>query len=224
MNALGDWRYVTKEDIATFGGERQRRAAISTGWIGQTWRSNYSITARVPFTHNMRLPASLREQHASIPAGSSSRSFVADAAPAKLASSPFTHAAASFVHGGMTPEYLSSLTPSAGQGLISYINEIGHSILVSILAKNSPLSLPNGSTPEQREFWSERGPMWNREYALDDDEEQICARARQAADKLGVRHLIMGHTPHFEGILSRCDGLILLIDTGACCRAGSVED
>lgn len=29
----------------------------------------------------------------------------------------------------------------------------------------------------------------------------------------------MGHTPNFEGVLSRCDGLILLIDTGTSIEA-----
>lgn len=48
MNALGDWRYVTKGDIQTFGGVEPRRKAMSTnGWIGQTWMANYSITHTV---------------------------------------------------------------------------------------------------------------------------------------------------------------------------------
>lgn len=33
-------------------------------------------------------------------------------------------------------------------------------------------------------------------------------------DRLGVRRLVMGHTPNFEGMVSRCNGTILLIDTG----------
>lgn len=53
--------------------------------------------------------------------------------------------------------------------------------------------------------------MWNREYALDDDEAAICERAAKACDILGVRHLLMGHTPHFEGIVS---GLFLLLACG----------
>jgi hypothetical protein len=43
MNAMGDWRYVTKEDIVTFGGERARQIAMSSdGWIGKAWLANYS--------------------------------------------------------------------------------------------------------------------------------------------------------------------------------------
>ncbi|ORY65637.1 Metallo-dependent phosphatase-like protein [Leucosporidium creatinivorum] len=212
MNALGDWRYVTKEDIASFGGERQRRAALSTGFIGQTWRHNYSITARVPFTQSFTsLPSSLTPTLPKTPRGSSSQLFLGDPTPPPASEDPFSHAAASFVHGGITPEYLSSL---ASEHPISKINALGSSILYSLLDTPAPLSLPRGSTEEQREFWSERGPMWNREYALDEDEDSICERAEKACRMLGVRRLIMGHTPHFGGIVSRCDGKILLIDTG----------
>lgn len=173
MNALGDWRYVTKEDIASFGGERQRRIALSTGWIGQTWRTNYSITARVPFSHNFPLPTALQPLLPSTPVGSSSRAFVEDYIPAINSSTPFSHTAASFVHGGITPEYLSSLKLDSGRGYISHINAIGHSILEAILIKVAPLSLPSGSTLEQREFWSERGPMWARDYALESNERAV---------------------------------------------------
>lgn len=200
MNALGDWRYVTKEDIASFGGERQRRAALSTGFIGQTWRHNYSITARVPFTHSFAsLPASLAHTMPKTPRGSSSQIFLGDPVPPAGARDPFSHAAASFVHGGITPEYLLSLSTS---NPISKINALGSSILYSLLDNPAPLSLPRGATEEEREFWSERGPMWNREYALEEDEASICERAEKACEMLGVRHLLMGHTPHFGGIVS----------------------
>ena len=75
--------------------------------------------------------------------------------------------------------------------------------------------LPSTATPEQKLFWSEHGPMWDRTYALDEDEEAMCERAREACDLLGVRHLVMGHTPHFEGPVARCGGRVLLIDTGS---------
>jgi hypothetical protein len=40
---------VAEKRVASFGGERNRREAFSTGWIGQEFRTNYSITARVPY-------------------------------------------------------------------------------------------------------------------------------------------------------------------------------
>ncbi|GAA5933032.1 hypothetical protein JCM3775_005294 [Rhodotorula graminis] len=220
MNYLGDWRYVTKEDIASFGGERNRREALLTGWIGQEWRTNYSITARVPylvhhFPHDLAAPVL-----PSTPRGSSDRRFLGDPTfPSSVASgdgkNPFLRAAASFVHGGITPEYLSSLPSSPSFTPIATMNRIGHDILESLLHHPGgvPLSLPRTAPDEQREFWSERGPMWNRDWALE-DENEICDRVERACDMLNVRRLVMGHTPRFEGILSRCDGKVLLIDTG----------
>ncbi|KAI5478940.1 hypothetical protein MNV49_004461 [Pseudohyphozyma bogoriensis] len=215
MNALGDWRYVTKEDIATFGGEKARRAAMTEGWIGQTWRTNYSITARIPYAHNFpSLPSSLLPTLPSTPLGSSSQSFLSDPTPPTphpTYGDPFSHAAASFVHGGIQPGYLKGLKTETP---IRRINEIGRGLLESLVRKPTTMQLPRDATPEQREFWSERGPMWDRLYALDEDDEEVCANAAEACKILGVRRLVMGHTPNFEGMVSRCDGKIILIDTG----------
>ncbi|ORX96833.1 Metallo-dependent phosphatase [Basidiobolus meristosporus CBS 931.73] len=57
MNIKGDWRYVTKEEIATFGGTTARKEAwnVSTGWIGQFLQSSFNITfiqrGHTVFTH-----------------------------------------------------------------------------------------------------------------------------------------------------------------------------
>ncbi|BGP49661.1 hypothetical protein JCM10450v2_005564 [Rhodotorula kratochvilovae] len=214
MNAMGDLRYVTKEDIASFGGERNRREAFSTGWIGQEFRANYTIASRVPyvldFPHDLAAPVLPLTPH-----GSSDRRFLSDPeypSGAAAAKDPFVAAAASFVHGGITPEYLATLDTARP---IAEMNRIGREILFSLLSVPGgvPLSLPRSATPEQREFWSERGPMWNRDWAIE-DEEEICERVERVCEALKVRRLIMGHTPQFEGILPRCDGKVLLIDTG----------
>ncbi|KAG0334556.1 hypothetical protein BG004_000361 [Podila humilis] len=46
MNMGGDLRYVTKADIASFGGSSKRAAAwaVKTGWIGQFVSQNFKIT------------------------------------------------------------------------------------------------------------------------------------------------------------------------------------
>lgn len=81
MNALHDWRYVTPGDLASFGGPKARRRAMSeAGWIGQTWLANYSITNTIPLLppqqlSRAKLPASYQVPHAS------------------------------FVHGGITPAW-----------------------------------------------------------------------------------------------------------------------
>ncbi|KAK2460424.1 hypothetical protein APHAL10511_007589 [Amanita phalloides] len=43
MNLEGSWEFVSPDDIKSFGGEEERRKAIS-GWIGEIWEKNY-ITA-----------------------------------------------------------------------------------------------------------------------------------------------------------------------------------
>ncbi|KAI1306765.1 hypothetical protein EDD11_004663 [Mortierella claussenii] len=46
MNIGGDWRYVTQEDIDSFGGSKKRKAAwdIRTGWLGQFVFNNFNIS------------------------------------------------------------------------------------------------------------------------------------------------------------------------------------
>ncbi|XAO26920.1 hypothetical protein I312_105761 [Cryptococcus bacillisporus CA1280] len=73
MNAIGDWRYVTKDDIARFGGTKARQHALSAeGWLGQEWLANYSITALVPISSHPSSPTfsfthgSLRPSYANL--------------------------------------------------------------------------------------------------------------------------------------------------------------
>lgn len=179
MNGIGDWRYVTKGDVQSFGGVQERRAAISDkGWIGQDWLRNYNVTASISL-----LPCS----HPGLPSG-----YV----PPKV----------SFVHGGITPDY-------ATRG-VDYINTIGKSLLLKGLSEQNPSWLPSNTTEEEEQhLWSESGPLWYRGYATD-PEPQACVNSNAARERLGVRHLVMGHTPHFDGFVTRCNNEILLIDTG----------
>lgn len=45
-------------------------------------------------------------------------------------------------------------------------------------------------------------------------EEEACRVAAKVTSILDVDFLVMGHTPQFDGALSRCGGRVLLIDTG----------
>lgn len=198
---MGDWRYVTEEDIQSFGGADARRQAMSAdGWIGKTWSSNYSITARVGYADGFRNRLGVPSPPPSPQLRFGDRDDVAG--------DPFSHAASSFVHGGILPTY----PPVAGPNPIAKINEIGAAFLHAVLHK-LPL------TPEQNEFWGRDGPMWSRMYALEEDEEKLCAAAELACARLGVRRLFMGHTPTFENVVIRCGGSIMLIDTGTRSRS-----
>ena len=196
MNLLGDWRYVTKEDIATFGGEERRRHAMSAdGWIGKSWGGeNYSVTARVDYAKDFLASISNDESH-----------------PAP----PFSHAAASFVHGGILPTY----PPMSDHSPVDAINRIGRSFISSILSPKLP---HEGTDLQHHEFWGRDGPMWSRFYALEEDEDLLCKTAELACEKLGVRRLLMGHTPSLDAIVARCGGRILLIDTGISRAYGGV--
>lgn len=68
-------------------------------------------------------------------------------------------------------------------------------------------------TKEESWFWSNDGPMWYRGYALL-PEEEACRIAETVMQDLDVDFLTMGHTPQFDGALTRCGGRVLLIDTG----------
>lgn len=50
---------------------------------------------------------------------------------------------------------------------------------------------------------------------MDPETPAFCTAAKQVLDKLGVRRMVMGHTPDFDRIVSRCDGALVVIDTGA---------
>lgn len=46
MNLQGDLRYVTEDEIATFGGSEARKAAwdMQTGWLGSFVYNNFNIS------------------------------------------------------------------------------------------------------------------------------------------------------------------------------------
>ncbi|PWN43162.1 Metallo-dependent phosphatase [Ceraceosorus guamensis] len=181
MNALHDWRYVTPGDVKSFGGPQARRNVMSSsGWIGKAWMSNYTISQTVPLLSPHKVPPGV-PSHYAVP-----------------------HA--SFVHGGIHPEW-------AAKGL-DHINEVGRSLLFRALDWKSPRGhLPPDTSREEMSLYDEMGPLWYRGYAYE-TEEEVCHLAHAAKESLGVRHLVMGHTPHFDGFVVRCDAAVLLIDTG----------
>lgn len=156
------FRYVTKGDIASFGGPTARRKVMSSdGWIGSEWLTNYNITSVLSLLPSSHLPSS------------------------------YPIPKASFVHGGITPRY-------AKKG-IEEINEIGKSFLFKALnaSRIDGHSLPPGTNREEADLYNEEGPLWYRGYAYD-DEVVACRNSGEATKSLGVDHLVMGHTPHFE--------------------------
>jgi hypothetical protein len=186
-------RYVYPSEIKTFGSTPERQKALSTGWLGRTWRANYTVTSRLPYHPSLGMPND-------------------DFIPGSQ--SPLSHAALSFVHGGISPTYLKT-TPYP-----SRINVLGASLLRKLQTRKQATphppgtypGLPSDATHEEIELYGANGPLWYRGWALDDDA-KVCREVDGVLNKLGVRRLVMGHTLNFEHIVSRCDGKILLIDT-----------
>lgn len=70
------------------------------------------------------------------------------------------------------------------------------------------------TTPEEQELYGANGPLWYRGWALE-DELTVCSHVDAVLKKTGTRRMIMGHTPDFANIKSRCGGKVIIIDTGA---------
>ncbi|KEP51008.1 serine-threonine protein phosphatase [Rhizoctonia solani 123E] len=203
MNSIGDWRYVYPSEIATFGSVSDRQQMISSGWVGKSWRANYTITSRLPLHPSLGPPNT-------------------DYNP-KTPPNPLSHAALSFVHGGLSPTY-SNLTPYP-----SAINALGKSLLRRLQDRVQPPphppnpypGLPDSSTQAEHELYGADGPLWYRGWATEPDS-FVCPAVEGVLAKTGVRRLIMGHTPDFERQVSRCDGKIIIIDTGISKAYGGV--
>ncbi|EPY51168.1 phosphoprotein phosphatase [Schizosaccharomyces cryophilus OY26] len=102
-----------------------------------------------------------------------------------------------FMHAGLSPEW--SL-------MENFVNPMGHELLEMFMKAEE---LPD----ELKAFWGIKGPMWYRGYAQL-PLELACEVASNVTKSLNVDRLVIGHTPQFEGIRSRCNGQVILIDTG----------
>jgi hypothetical protein len=175
-------RYVYPSEIETFGSVEARGEMITTGRIGKSWAANYTTTSRLPLHPSLGPPNT-------------------DYQPSF--SSPISHSALSFVHGGLAPTY-PDLTPYP-----SKINEIASSLLRKLQTRKFPRvhppnpypGLPRAAPKEEHRLYDTNGPVWYRGWALDEDEGVkggLCDRADAVMEKIGVRRLIIGHTPDFE--------------------------
>lgn len=179
MNAIGDWRYVPDSEIRTFSSVPARQKMLSSGWVGQSWRANYTVTSRLPLHPSLGPPNTDYDPQAPV--------------------NPLSHAALSFLHGGLSPTF-SNLTPYP-----SAINTLGLSLLRRLQDRVQPPphppnpypGLPASATAAEHELYGADGPVWYRGWAMEPDS-YVCAAVEGVLAKTGVRRLIMGHTPNFE--------------------------
>ncbi|TBU33290.1 Metallo-dependent phosphatase-like protein [Dichomitus squalens] len=195
MNAIGDWRYVHPSEVKTFGSVPARQKMLSTGKIGRAWAANYTTTSRLPLHPSLGPPNT-------------------DYDPSLMGSS-LSHAAISFVHGGLAPTY-PDLTPFP-----SRINALSTSLLRKLQHRVQPPphppnpypGLPHDATQAEHRLYGSDGPLWYRGWALD-PEQKVCKEVDAVLQKTGTRRMVMGHTPDFQKIVSRCGGKVIIIDTG----------
>ncbi|PPQ99132.1 hypothetical protein CVT24_009321 [Panaeolus cyanescens] len=222
MNAIGDWRFVYPSELKTFGSIATRQRILSSGRIGRTWAHNYTTASRLP------LHPSIGRPNAPYPASGLQIQVEKDEfnelqVHLNSGNYPLSHAALSFVHGGLAPSY-PELTPFP-----SRINDIASSLLSKVQHRKQPLphpphaypGLPADATPEEHRLYDANGPLWYRGWAMEDDA-VVCAQVDEVLKKTGTRRMIMGHTPDFKNIVSRCNGKIIIIDTGISHAYGGV--
>jgi hypothetical protein len=97
-----------------------------------------------------------------------------------------------FVHGGVTAEHVRYGVARLNREISRWMSGDG-----------APSAL--ASDPE--------GPLWTRRYS-DDKAGVDCAGLEAALTALSAKRMVVGHTPHEEGISPACDGHAWRIDTG----------
>ena len=95
-------RDVYPSEIKTFGGAYARQEMILTGKIGHTWAANYTTALRLPLHPSMGPPNTPYPKDQNENVAGDNHNYVDD--------HPLSHAALSFVHGGLSPTY-SNLAP-----------------------------------------------------------------------------------------------------------------
>jgi hypothetical protein len=67
--------------------------------------------------------------------------------------------------------------------------------------------------PLTRDLEAEDSPVWDRRYALEDDD-AVCARLDEALALVPAHRMVVGHTVQPNGISSACDARVWRIDVG----------
>lgn len=183
---------------------------LSTGRIGRSWANNYTTASRLPLhpylgPPNTPYPPVRSHVHLEPDFDGEEQQEPSHVHELDLENGPLSHAALSFVHGGLSPTYR-DLAPFP-----SKINELSTSLLRKLQRREQPPphppypypGLPSSTTKEEQELYDANGPLWYRGWALEPDE-KACADVDEVLKKTGTRRMIMGHTPDFHVGPSYC--------------------
>ncbi|KAG8908950.1 hypothetical protein FRB99_000053 [Tulasnella sp. 403] len=215
INIYGDWRFVSEDEINSYRGKvnddgefqyseeegiQRRMMMLRKGWIGKTLREDYLVAARVPL-HPALGPVNTVYRPEEDP------NF-----------GELSHATIGFIHGGISDGTVWSDFPRS-------LNNFGSEVIKQLQAQKIEPRMKGSIPPKPPKFSGNinnrdamnfilDGVLWNRDWAERPDSEKLCQDIDYVLQKHGLRHLVMGHTINQGGIVSRCDGKILLIDTG----------
>ena len=130
------WRYVYPSELKTFESIAARQRILSTGRIGRSWASNYTSASRLP------LHPSLGPPNTPYPSVSSELHIQKEGKVGEYGSEdPMSHAALSFVHGGLSPTY-PDLSPFPTR-----INALSQSLLAKLQHRQQPPPHPPNPYP-----------------------------------------------------------------------------
>lgn len=147
------------------------------------------------------IPAGLRSQLVEVPADKRGRiaAFLPGGPWArKLAGHPLVSIVGDsvFVHGGVLPEH------------IAHLDAFNRAVQCWLLGQGpAPGTILGG----------DESPVWTRAFGGDD---VACEVVRRVTSKLGVKRMVVGHTPQLSGVSSACDGALWRIDVGMAAAYG----
>ncbi|KAJ6623944.1 Metallo-dependent phosphatase-like protein [Mycena sp. CBHHK59/15] len=210
----GTMKYVYPSEINTFGSVAARQKMLSTGRIGRAWATNYTATSRLPLHSHLGPP------NTPFPPEDHALHFQKDDDEDENDSGAIMTRATRYP----TPRSPFNLSPFPTK-----INALSTSFLAKLQNRLQPPphppspypGLPQGTTREEAELYDANGPFWYRGWATD-SEEKACVDVDKVLARTGTRRMIMGHTPDFNNIVSRCNGKIIIIDTGISHAYGGV--
>jgi hypothetical protein len=146
-------------------------------------------------------------------AGVSPRSSQARAAPPA-----FEDRAAAFLPGGAYAEKLSrrNVIAVVGDSVFVHGGVLPEHVTYGIARINHEVRawMQGGDRAAPDSVANDRAPVWVRDYSVDPVSEQTCAVLGQALAALGVRRMVVGHTPQKDGISSACNDRVYRIDVG----------
>lgn len=202
MNSRLDFRYVSRGGFDDF----HQDGGIKTVF-GQKVKPRTSVSANKTIQF---LPEKMRARARSVVAGGPLAMELSQRARLSLIVGDNL-----FVHGGLSPKHLRFGGYEENQGLDAF-HQLNLAVRNYLQGRNQfPSILLGGSSP-----------VWMRAYSRPklSKSSPECRMLDETLKRLGVKRMIVGHTPQAGGINSACCGKVWRVDTGMCSSYGGVPE